>query len=90
MKRDSGPCHSGEQRKCSTKVIQSSISTQQLEGQGTLACSNDEENLHEWFMHTANLSSTHWWLSCMSSWTLTLERLKPLIIIYSLIINLTH
>lgn len=37
VRRDSGPCHSGGQTRCSTKVIQSSVSTHQLEGQGTLA-----------------------------------------------------
>lgn len=37
VRRDSEPCHSGEQTQCSTKFIQSSISTQQLEGQGNSA-----------------------------------------------------
>lgn len=41
MRRDSEPCHSGEQTQCSTKFIQSSISTQQLEGQGNLACDSN-------------------------------------------------
>lgn len=40
VRRDSEPCHSGEQTQCSTKFIQSSISTQQLEGQGNLACNS--------------------------------------------------
>lgn len=38
MRRDSEPRHCGEQMQCSTKFIQSPFSTQQLEGQGNLAC----------------------------------------------------
>lgn len=56
VRRDCEPFHSGEQTQCSAKVIQSSISTQQLEGQGTLACShnNNEGRLDKW-----------WFISCL-------------------------
>lgn len=55
MRRDSEPCHSGEQIQCSTKFIQSPFSTQQLEGQGNLAC-NGSFFIHQqpWLSYTQN------------------------------------
>ena len=75
VRRDSEPYHSGEQTQCFTKVIQSSISTQQLGGQGTLACSNNN-NEGSLSKSTSNLSSRHLLLHYISFTALKLAWLK--------------